>query len=125
MLSLFASGREFSAIFCQNDDMAAGVLEACRQCERPVPDSLSVIGFDDMPVAHYLTPKLTTVRQPLVEMGAASALLAHAIAVGQSSKPIALHQVFQPHVVERASTSRLPRGRSNKGFHDSPAGPSP
>ncbi len=54
-----------SAIFASNDYMAAGVLKAAVQMRIPVPHELSVCGFDDSPIAHYLVPTLTTVRHPV------------------------------------------------------------
>ncbi|MEZ4519304.1 MAG: LacI family DNA-binding transcriptional regulator [Chloroflexota bacterium] len=58
-----------TAIFASNDLAAAGVLEAVRYHGLLVPDDLSVIGFDDIPLAATLNPALTTMRQPLHEMG--------------------------------------------------------
>lgn len=59
-----------SAIFATNDDMAAGVVAAAAQLGIRIPDELSVVGFDDSPVATYVWPPLTTVRQPIAEMSA-------------------------------------------------------
>ncbi|HZC27527.1 MAG TPA: LacI family DNA-binding transcriptional regulator [Actinopolymorphaceae bacterium] len=58
-----------TAIFASNDQMAFGVYEACRQRGLRVPDDVSVVGFDDLPEARWSSPPLTTVRQPLCEMG--------------------------------------------------------
>ena len=58
-----------TAIFCGNDEMAQGVLAAARDLGVSVPDRLSVVGFDDAPAASLVTPRLTTVRQPLEEIG--------------------------------------------------------
>ncbi len=67
-----------TAIFAANDLSAFGVMEAVRDCELSVPDDISVIGFDDIQEAQQVHPSLTTVRQPLEEMGrlAAQILLA-------------------------------------------------
>ncbi len=72
----FAAGVELlaredrpSAIFAASDQMALGVYEAARQQGLRIPDDLSVIGFDDLPEASWASPPLTTVRQPLSEMG--------------------------------------------------------
>ncbi|GAA1582567.1 LacI family DNA-binding transcriptional regulator [Actinoplanes couchii] len=59
-----------TAIFAMNDGMAIGVYEAARRRGVTVPDQLSVVGFDDLPGARWASPPLTTVRQPLREMGA-------------------------------------------------------
>lgn len=62
-----------TAIFAGSDQQALGVYEAARQRGLRVPQDVSVIGFDDLPVARWLSPPLTTVRQPLTEMGRAAA----------------------------------------------------
>ncbi len=53
----------FSAIFAQNDRMAIGAIRALREAGITVPDAVSVIGFDDMPLASYFDPPLTTISQ--------------------------------------------------------------
>jgi LacI family transcriptional regulator len=58
-----------TAIFAMNDNMAVGVLQAARERGMRVPEELSVVGFDDSERAGIVTPALTTVRQPLEEMG--------------------------------------------------------
>ncbi len=58
-----------TAIFAGSDTQALGVYAALRARGLRIPDSMSVVGFDDVPVASIVTPALTTVRQPLVEMG--------------------------------------------------------
>ncbi|MBX7495775.1 LacI family DNA-binding transcriptional regulator [Qipengyuania sp. 6B39] len=59
-----------TAIFCSNDDMAAGVVAACNVRHVAVPQQLSVVGFDDADVATRMRPLLTTIRQPLGDLGA-------------------------------------------------------
>ncbi len=75
---LFNRGRTFSAIFAANDQMAFGARLALFRRGVRVPDDVSLIGFDDQPASAYMTPPLTTVRQPAVEIGerAAQAILA-------------------------------------------------
>jgi LacI family transcriptional regulator len=58
-----------TAIFAFNDEMAIGVLRAAASLGVRVPEDLSVVGFDDLDRAQLVTPQLTTVRQPLAEMG--------------------------------------------------------
>src|SRR5207248_2667071 len=62
-----------TAIYAGNDQQALGVYEAARQRGLRIPQDLSVVGFDDLPVARWVSPPLTTVRQPLAEMGRAAA----------------------------------------------------
>jgi LacI family transcriptional regulator len=69
---LAASGRSFDAIFVANDLMAVGALRALRERGRRVPDDVAVVGFDDIPAASQTNPPLTTVHQPLYEMGRAA-----------------------------------------------------
>jgi LacI family transcriptional regulator len=59
-----------TAIFVSNDVMAFGVMEAVRDRGLRIPDDVSIIGFDDIPQAASVYPPLTTIRQPLAEMGA-------------------------------------------------------
>ncbi|THA68087.1 LacI family transcriptional regulator [Streptomyces sp. A0958] len=76
---LLASGTEFDSVFAHNDITAAGVLRALRAAGRTVPGDISVVGFDDIPMAEHTEPPLTTVRQPTRQMGetAARMLLSH------------------------------------------------
>jgi LacI family transcriptional regulator len=76
----FAAGGELlalpdppTAIFAGSDEQAFGVYEAARQRGLRIPQDLSIIGFDDLRVARWASPPLTTVRQPLAEMGRAAA----------------------------------------------------
>ena len=70
---LLASGEAFSALFAFNDVSAMGAIRALREAGRLVPKDVSVVGFDDIQSAAFQNPGLTTVRQPLREMGRAAA----------------------------------------------------
>jgi len=63
-----------TAIFASNDEMAAGAFHAARQRDLKIPEDLSIIGFDDSPIAAHIWPPLTTVGWPVREMGRAAAL---------------------------------------------------
>ncbi|MGW2050098.1 LacI family DNA-binding transcriptional regulator [Streptomyces sp. NPDC001858] len=63
-----AADAEVTAVFCANDDMAIGLIRALTEAGRRVPEDVSVAGFDDIPVAAYVTPPLTTVPQPFDAM---------------------------------------------------------
>jgi LacI family transcriptional regulator len=64
-----------TALFVSNDVMAFGAMEAARERGLRIPDDLSIIGFDDIPQAAHVHPPLSTVRQPLEEMGRRAAML--------------------------------------------------
>lgn len=64
-----------TAIFAGSDEQAFGVYEAARQRGLRIPQDLSVVGFDDLPVTRWVSPPLTTVRQPLTEMGRSAAAM--------------------------------------------------
>ncbi|MBC7228698.1 MAG: LacI family DNA-binding transcriptional regulator [Thermoflexales bacterium] len=73
--SLLETGIPFTAIFAQNDQMAIGAIRALREAGLQVPRDVSVIGFDDIPLASYFDPPLTTLRQPMTELGEHAARL--------------------------------------------------
>jgi LacI family transcriptional regulator len=79
-----------TAIFAGSDEVALGVLEAARARGLRVPEDLSLVGFDDTEVARLASPPLTTVRQPLREMGAVALRTALGLAAGE---PVASHHV--------------------------------
>ncbi len=62
-----------TAIFASSDQMAFGAYEAIRQQGLRIPEQVSIVGFDDLPESRWTSPPLTTVRQPLAEMGALAA----------------------------------------------------
>jgi LacI family transcriptional regulator len=97
---------ELTAIFFANDQMAAGGMRTLRDCGRDVPRDVSVVGFDDVFLAQYLTPTLTTVRQPLVDMGRAAAHLLLA-QLGHEGRGV-VHR-FDPELVERQSVAHVAR----------------
>jgi LacI family transcriptional regulator len=76
---LLSEGIEFDAVFAHNDLSAAGALQAVREAGLKVPQDVCIVGFDDVPLASHTEPPLTTVHQPMRQMGATSAqlLIAH------------------------------------------------
>ena len=70
LLSNEGDAADIDAVMCCNDALASGVVHAARNAGLRVPENLSVTGFDDAPIASQVWPPLTTVRQPLNEMGA-------------------------------------------------------
>lgn len=67
---ILAAVPDITALVCANDDMAAGALLAAHRTGRRIPQELAVTGFDDTPMSEVVWPPLTTIRQPLLEMGA-------------------------------------------------------
>lgn len=74
-MALLADGVEFDAVFAHNDLSAAGAMQVIRESGRRVPDDVAVIGFDDIPLASHTEPTLTTIHQPMREMGDTAARL--------------------------------------------------
>jgi LacI family transcriptional regulator len=66
---LLVDGLDFDAVFCGDDDAAIGVTTALRRAGRRIPEDVAVVGFDDVPIARFLTPPLTTVRAPTELVG--------------------------------------------------------
>ncbi len=107
---LLAASRPPTGIFCFNDEMAIGVLHSARQRGLHVPDDLSVIGFDDIRFAQYMDPPLTTIRQPMRELGEATVRLLLNILRGNVKDAVS---VTLPHaLIVRASTAP-PRARAS------------
>jgi LacI family transcriptional regulator len=75
-IELIERDPEITVIFALNDLMAVGALAALRERGIAIPDQIAVVGFDDIPLAADLTPALTTVRVPMIEMGARAMTLA-------------------------------------------------
>jgi DNA-binding LacI/PurR family transcriptional regulator len=98
-----------TAVFAANDQMALGVLRHLHESGLDVPGDVSLVGFDDIPEAAYLTPPLTTVRQDFGEMGRRSvlALLDRIHDVDGSAR-----LTVEPELVVRASTGRPRRALS-------------
>lgn len=68
-LSLLASNKEIDCIVCSSDDLATGVIQAAKEMNRKIPESLGVIGYDGLGTELITHPKLTTVHQPIYEVG--------------------------------------------------------
>lgn len=92
------------AIFVAGDLMAAGVLRALHLSGLSVPSQVAVIGFDDSLIAPLLYPRLTTIRQPAYEMGAAAAQLA----LDLIDRKVTVPTIFPPQMIRRESTRPPP-----------------
>lgn len=96
-------GGEFSALFAFNDVSAIGAIRAFRDAGLRVPEDVSVVGFDDIPNAAFHNPKLTTVRQPLREMGETAGKILLDRLAGRADYPDFV--TIEPELVVRASTA--------------------
>lgn len=94
-----------TAVVTHNDAQAMGLYQAAAEAGVRIPDDLSVVGFDDLPITNWLTPALTTVHQPLTEMAVAAANMA--IALGRGETPPQHRLELATHLVVRGSTARL------------------
>ncbi|CAM5249175.1 hypothetical protein GCM10010345_03650 [Streptomyces canarius] len=96
-----------SAVFVCSDRMALGVYAALAERGVRVPDEVSVVGFDDLPEACWVTPALTTVRQPPAEMAATALRLL--VRMTRGDRPEGTRTELSTRLVRRASTA--PRGK--------------
>lgn len=105
---LLKSTRKFTALLAFNDLSAIGAINAFHDAGRRIPEEISVVGFDDIKAAAIVHPALTTVRQPLEQMGmlAASELLTSIEDAKGEPRQISI----EPELVIRQSTAACPRG---------------
>jgi LacI family transcriptional regulator, repressor for deo operon, udp, cdd, tsx, nupC, and nupG len=104
---LLSTGAKFTAVFCANDEMAFGAILALKRAGRVVPRDVSVVGFDDIQLAQYYDPALTTISQPKSLLGSeAMSLLLKALEGGH----VRPHKrVLPTQLVVRDSTGPAPR----------------
>lgn len=104
---LLVTGEKFTALFAFNDISAIGAIRALEEMGLRVPQDVSVLGFDDIYAAAFHNPALTTIRQPLFEMGSlAASTLLDALNRGKGEKAPALLSV-EPTLIVRQSTTRV------------------
>ncbi len=100
---------DLEAVFACNDPMAAGALLAARRLGRRVPQDLAVVGYDDVPEAPYFFPSLTTIRQPLSELGGQAVdILNQMLSTPGGGQEIASSQArwLHPQLIIRDSSRR-------------------
>ena len=103
MTSMLDDGEKFSAVFCANDEMAYGALQAARIRGVRVPEELAIVGFDDFGLARVLDPPLTTIRAPAREMGRRAAEFLFEVIDGDQPR----HAVVEVDMVLRRSCGCL------------------
>jgi LacI family transcriptional regulator len=101
-----------TAIFASNDEMAAATVAIAHRMGLDVPSDLTVVGFDDAPLATTIWPELTTVRQPIMEMaGAAVDLLVRHIRARRAGQVLGSEHVVKEFVLVRRQSDAAPRLR--------------
>ncbi|MGX1981564.1 LacI family transcriptional regulator [Thermolongibacillus altinsuensis] len=108
-LELFSKHREITAIFCASDLMALGVVKALKQMGLSVPDDVSVVGYDDILLASYVSPSLTTIAQNRFQMGYEAASMLVEMLEGKEAKVVMLRT--QLIVRESTKKNQLLKGR--------------
>ncbi|MBC7844182.1 MAG: LacI family DNA-binding transcriptional regulator [Gemmatimonadaceae bacterium] len=109
--TMLAHPRRFEFCFACNDSMAIGAMSAFRDAGIRVPESLAIAGFDDVPMARYLTPALTTVHVPIEELGRrAMSMLISSVVKGAPAKPTV--QLITTTLIVRGSTVMESKGPS-------------
>ncbi|QSI76578.1 MULTISPECIES: LacI family DNA-binding transcriptional regulator [Niveibacterium] len=102
---LIAARTPFTAVFAANDQSAFGARLALHSHGIRVPEDISVVGFDDLPVSNYVVPPLTSVKQPAYEMGEIAARALVGMIHGEPAKG----RLPQPELIVRASSRPLRR----------------
>ncbi|MFE7169198.1 LacI family DNA-binding transcriptional regulator [Streptomyces sp. NPDC057616] len=105
MLDLLDLREPPTAVFVCSDHMALGVYQALAERGLRVPHDVSVVGFDDLPESRWLSPTLTTIRQPLSEMAATA--LHQLVRMMEGDRPESTRTELSTRLVERASTGRV------------------
>ncbi|OYU92561.1 MAG: LacI family transcriptional regulator [Burkholderiales bacterium PBB5] len=107
-LSLMAEARPPTAIFCANDLMALGALEALKQLGKRVPDDVALIGYDDQEISRHTHPPLTTMVLPNYEMGRAAVEALLALVQRHEGEPSSRRQLLKIDcpLVERETVER-------------------
>jgi LacI family transcriptional regulator len=101
MTRLLDAGHRFTAVFCANDQTLWGARQVLAQRGLRVPEDFSLVGFDDLPASAYMTPPLTTIHQPIYEMGRAAA---HALLAALGAAPAATSPVPDMRLIVRGTT---------------------
>ena len=105
MKALLEKKMPFTAVFAQNDRIARGAISALHEAGRRVPEDISIIGYDDIPEAEFSDPPLTTIRQPMEEIGRAATRLLVRIIEDREATPN--QTLFDTELIVRSSCSRF------------------
>jgi len=111
-IRFFETKKRPTAIFASSDYVALGVLNAAHRAELEIPESLSLIGFDDMPLAELLQPPLTTVRQSAQNLGAEGTRVLLNVIAGEPFERVETRLPVQ--LIQRGSVRKLSSGESTQ-----------
>ena len=100
-VKFFKRRKKPTAVFCSDDYMAIGVMERIKEEGLSIPDDVAVVGFDDIELAAYVKPALTTIRQPIYKLGKTAAEVLLKLINGDQKK--AIHKLLNVELVKRAS----------------------
>ena len=101
---LIESGVDFTALYAVSDALAIGSIRALLESGRQVPQDVSVAGYDGIDVSGYISPSLTTIRQPVEEIAKATVKLLFDIIAGKKDHQ---HITYEAELLERESTGRI------------------
>ncbi len=97
----------FTAVFAASDEMALGAARKLQEQGFSIPADVSIMGFDDLPIAQMTTPQLTTVNQPFFSIGQSAAAYLDTALKGGTSSTDAMTKYFPYHIVERDSVRKI------------------
>ncbi len=103
MKKMMEKSEKIDGVFCVNDLVAIGVIKALKEKGVRIPQDVAVVGFDDTSLCNYVSPSLTSIRQPAEEMGKVAAKILMELINGSSTVK---KYVFSPDLVVRQSSCR-------------------
>ena len=110
MQQLLGEAVPFTALFCANDEMAAGAIAVARSHSITIPDDLSIVGYDNVNFTRYMNPQLPTVDYPIEQMGRMAARCVLRATYGHENLDI--HYRFEPKLIQRDSIAEPRRGET-------------
>jgi LacI family transcriptional regulator len=105
MREMLLQGRDFTALFAASDELAIGAIRALGDEGIRVPTDVSVVGFDDIEISSYMVPRLTTIHQPIAEMGEETALTLHRQITGSNN--VKQDRTLPYRLIIRESTAKV------------------
>ncbi|MDR0683968.1 MAG: LacI family transcriptional regulator [Spirochaetaceae bacterium] len=105
MRELLLRSRDFSAVFAATDELAIGAMRVLKDEGFRIPEDISVVGFDDLDISNYFMPRLTTIHQPLIEIGERTAQALHKYI--SSGNRVGTDMVLPHKLIIRESTRAL------------------